>query len=367
MSFWAILLATLFLLQLGWWGALIMRLSGDMVDARLFELDARQIVAERALQDAINNGNEMRESWKHLSTHYPEFALVADNPERPLRKSRSTVAALNRVRSSYRNMVFGEAALFLILTLFGLGFFLRTLRHEKFLALQHQNFLHAVTHEFRSPLQSLRLAVETLQRRPDPKRAPAYAAGMIEDIDRLTTMVQNLLDVGRLEATAFEAQPRQINLSEACDRVLSKWIDSHPDIQVSQNIHSDVTADLDPSTIEPILRNLLDNALKYGEGKEIQVEVLQGEASALLRVQDFGCGLSPEDLPHVFKRFWRAGDERVRTSPGSGIGLFLVQELLQAQNGRIIVESDGLQKGTCFTVTWPSSPDAAATSPNNLT
>ncbi|MBT3339912.1 MAG: HAMP domain-containing histidine kinase [Planctomycetes bacterium] len=360
MSFWAILLATLFLLQLGWWGALIMRLSGEMVDARFFELDAEQIVAERALEDAMSAGAPLRESWSQLAPLFPEFALVAGNTQHPLKKSRKTLAALHRARMSYRNMVFGEATLFFILTMLGLAFFLRTLRHEKFLALQHQNFLHAVTHEFRSPLQSLRLAIETLQRRPDPKRATVYASGMIEDVDRLTVMVQNMLDVGRIEASAFEAKPRQIILSDALKPVLERWRQTHigQSPVVIANLPQEVTADVDPATIEPILRNLLDNALKYGEGNEIHVTLAQGEAAALLSVRDFGRGLARDELQHVFKRFWRAGDERVRTAPGSGIGLFLVQELIQAQNGRINAESDGLEKGACFTVTWPSSAEA---------
>jgi signal transduction histidine kinase len=252
-------------------------------------------------------------------------------------------------------MVIGESSAFLIVTLLGLGLMVRTFRREKFLALQQSNFLHAVTHEFRSPLQSLQLTLETLIRRPNPQRARSYADNMLEDIARLEGLVDNLLAVGRLEAEPFRARSQVVELTPAIRALVDRFLLSHPTEldRIQTKFDDELLAEADPSTLEPVVRNLLENALKYGEGKPVAVELKQEAGYAQLTVSDSGRGIRQDELPHIFKRFWRAGDERVRTAPGTGLGLYLTRELLTAQGAVISARSDGQGKGASFQVRWP--------------
>ena len=116
-----------------------------------------------------------------------------------------------------------------------------------------------------------------------------------------------------------------------------------------------MTARFDPSTLEPIVRNLVENALKYGGDAPIRVQLEQDGSEAVLAVEDQGRGLEASEIPHVFERFWRAGDEQVRTAPGTGLGLFLVQELARAQGARTRVSSPGRGHGARFEVRWGMS------------
>ena len=252
-------------------------------------------------------------------------------------------------------MVLSESSLFAVLALLGFGLLIRTWKRERYLLLQQSNFLHAVTHELRSPLQSLRLAVETMRRRPE--RLERYSEHMLADLDRLGALVDNLLTTGRLEAEAFRAKIELGDLVTALHAELDRIERAHQ-LQagrVQREFPNTLTARFDPSTLEPIVRNLVENALKYGGDAPIRVQLEQDGSEAVLAVEDQGRGLEASEIPHVFERFWRAGDEQVRTAPGTGLGLFLVQELARAQGARTRVSSPGRGHGARFEVRWGMS------------
>jgi signal transduction histidine kinase len=255
-------------------------------------------------------------------------------------------------------MILGEGSLFALLGLLGLYLFVRVARRESYLALQQSNFVHAVTHEFRSPLQSLRLAAESQLRRPDPEKTKAYSAGMLEDVDRLEGLVENMLTVGRLDADAFRSQTQPVDLSEHV-ATLCERLTAHSKLTTC-DIAPDIRAEADASTLEPILRNLIENAHKYGDGSAIEIRLIADGAYALLTVADAGRGFTAADRRHLFERFWRAGDERVRTTRGAGLGLFLVQTLARAQGAQVDATSEGPGKGATFEVRWPLLMDGSS-------
>jgi len=199
----------------------------------------------------------------------------------------------------------------------------------------------------------LRLAVETTQRKPE--RFERYSADMLADLDRLGSLVDNLLTTGRLDAEAFQAQAVPGDLSVDLRNEIEGVERSHqlaPD-RIELAVPTSMNARYDPSTLEPIVRNLIDNALKYGGGHAVRVCLEQEGADALLTIEDSGRGLTADELPHVFERFWRAGDESTRTAPGAGLGLFLVYELVKAQGARISAFSPGIDQGCRFELRWP--------------
>jgi len=347
---WTGLLASLFLLQLSWWGYLIWSDAKELRDSRYQSL-VRQLESIRSSLAGEDDLEAAREAWQMRASDYPEFTWVEDSG---VQISAQALGELEREWDGDRAMVLSEASLFAILAGLGIGLLVRTWRREQFLRLQQSNFLHAVTHELRSPLQALRLTGETLQRRPSAERAERYSTVLLADVERLETLVNNLLAVGRLDAEAFRAQGERIDLGAAISNELRSLQARRSDAEgVEFTVHGELWAWADPTTLEAVLRNLVDNAIKYGEGSPIHVELGQDGNEALLSVEDGGRGLDSRERQQVFERFWRAGDERVRTAPGTGLGLFLVKKLLEAQDARIEVHSAGHGHGCRFEVRWP--------------
>lgn len=346
---WTGLFAALFLAQLGWWGFVIWRAADDLRDSEYQSLQRSLQVAQQLVPVDRSLG-EQEAAWQMHAADFPELAFRA---ETGLQISVATLRDIESQRAGTRIMVLSESTLFAVLALLGFGLLTSTWKREQFLMLQQSNFLHAVTHELRSPLQSLRLAVETSQRKPD--RFERYSVDMLADLDRLGSLVDNLLATGRLDAEAFQAQAVPGDLALELRTEIERVERSHqlPKGRIELDAPASLSARFDPATLEPIIRNLIDNALKYGGEQTIQVSLEQDGADALLNIEDAGRGLSSAELPHVFERFWRAGDERTRTAPGAGLGLFLVHELVHAQGARIRVHSPGIDLGCRFELRWP--------------
>jgi len=350
------LVAGLFAVQLSWWGLALWR-QGDTVFQNSYSAlqDRRDLAQQELAWRSTGGGEDKAEVWLELAKNFDGVVWVPAANEFQL--SASEIQSLEKRRSINRVMVIGEGTLFAMLWGIALWFLIKTSQRDKHLVLQESNFLHAVTHEFRSPLQSLRLAVESLQRRPDPTRAKEYAKMMIEDIGRLESLVDNVLLVGRIDARAFNPQVSAIDIGEFLQQSLSKWQAYHPEQAelVRANIPAGMLAEADSTSLDPIFHNLLDNASKYGEGSSIDVELVQNSGTTSLRVGDQGRGFTSTEGARLFDRFWRAGDERVRTSPGVGLGLYLVATLAHAQGATVNAQSDGRGQGATFIISWAST------------
>ncbi|MBC8330167.1 MAG: HAMP domain-containing histidine kinase [Planctomycetes bacterium] len=358
---WILLVAALFLAQLSWWGYTLWTRGEAQYQIGFRNLQQMKALADIELDDRMADGTPARDAWRAIGARFPGIAPVPQGDEFELQIGADALEALGRERRKRQSMVAGEGSFFLALWGVALWFLLRAARRETRLALQESNFLHAVTHEFRSPLQSMRLAVESLIRRPDPQRAPVYAQGMLEDLTRLDGLVENVLAVGRLDAKAFETTPRRLDLAEAVRQELGRFQARVPGSQewLEVDLPEQLQAEADPAALGPILSNLLENARKYGDGKPVRLSLEAHNAYAVLRLSDQGRGFNAEEKRRLFDRFWRAGDERVRTAPGSGLGLYLVRELARAQGATISASSDGHGRGATFTVRWPLAGERA--------
>jgi signal transduction histidine kinase len=312
-----LLVAGLFLTQLLWWGYTLWTRGETQHETAFRSLQQLQALAEREIEDRERLGETREQAWREIAARFPGVVGVPGREGLGLQLSATELERLAGERAKRQRMVVFEGSFFLVMWSGALVFLLRTARRRSELALQESNFLHAVTHEFRSPLQSLRLAVESMVRRPDPTRARAYADGMLEDLTRLDGLVENVLAVGRLDAKAFDARPRRIDLAAA-------------------------------------VRQEVDRYRARASGEDGWLEVgLPERGYAELSVTDQGRGFTADERRRLFERFWRAGDERVRTAPGSGLGLYLVRELARAQGATIQAHSDGPGRGARFTVRWP--------------
>ncbi|MCL4672791.1 MAG: two-component sensor histidine kinase [Sphingomonadaceae bacterium] len=231
----------------------------------------------------------------------------------------------------------------------------------------HTDFVANASHELRTPLASIIGYVETL-RDDHGDLAPAtrerFLATILAEANRLQNLVSDLMSLSRIEAEKHEAPSTQLALRQHVERAARDA--AGPDRQHRLLIEGtqDFTIEGDARQIEQLVRNLVDNGLKYGSESEAVVVTLDEAPSgdARLTVRDFGDGIAPEHLPHLTRRFYRTDPGRSRASGGTGLGLAIVKHIVERHRGRLDITSK-VGEGTCVTVRLPSSkPDKAAVS-----
>ncbi|MBI3819806.1 MAG: HAMP domain-containing histidine kinase [Planctomycetes bacterium] len=254
-------------------------------------------------------------------------------------------------------MVAAEGSAFALAMTSGAWLIFRSLRHEEQLRRAEANFLAAVTHELKSPLASLRLHAESLELRPDDAdRVKTYSSRMLADVERLNRSVENLLAAGRAQAGLLVFHPVDLDLSKEILQYIEYNLPMFAErgFEIAAEIPPDIRAPVDPQAFQSVLENLIDNAIKYSEPpSEISLKLYKEGPRAALAVGDHGVGLDPPEAARVFERFYRAGDERVRTTKGTGLGLYLVSEIARAHGGGVAVESAGKGFGATFRVFFP--------------
>ena len=268
------------------------------------------------------------------------------------------VQTLHDRASSKINRYTWEGGFFLLVLLGGMTVLTRTIRHDTELRKRQQNFLAAVSHEFKSPLASMRLSAETLVMRTDDSDTRRLGQRMLADGERLLRMVDNLLDTTRIEDGKLKLISEPISLLEA---VQASTAESHERALISGiNIRIQLADDLrivaDRTTLETVLRNLMDNAIKAcaaGNGTYVEVSGKRLEGFIKFSVQDDGLGFPPEDAAMIFEKFYRLGDELRRSTPGTGLGLYIVRQLVALSGAQIMAESKGPGKGATINVIWP--------------
>lgn len=223
---------------------------------------------------------------------------------------------------------------------------------------RQDTFIDSVTHELKSPLASLKLCLETLAR---PALVEAQKEElrrmMLDDVERLTVFIDDILDASRVTHGRQSLSLSDVHLAamiEHCaDTIRKRFRLDASAIAISGA--ADVHVVTDRTALETILKNLLDNAVKYsGEHVDVRVEVTQLPRGMLqVDVIDHGIGIPHDHLRRVFQRFYRVPTEDVRSRRGTGLGLFVVSALARAMGGRVEVHSAGVGKGTRLRVVIP--------------
>ncbi len=222
------------------------------------------------------------------------------------------------------------------------------------------DFVANVSHELRTPITAIRGYAETL--RAGALNDPTVAANMVEIIfrqsERLSQLVEDLLDLSRLEARERPLAAEPVQLQEAASRaagVVRPKADSKG-VQLMIRIPPELKASGDERAIEQVLLNLIENAVKYMPAAG-RVEVLgkSETGQCVIEVRDSGLGIEAKHLPRLFERFYRIDKGRSRDTGGTGLGLSIVKHLVSAMRGQVTVESQpGV--GSLFTVKLPQAP-----------
>ncbi len=258
------------------------------------------------------------------------------------------------------NRILWEGGFFLIVLLGGLTVITRTIRHDAELRRRQQNFLAAVSHEFKSPLASIRLAAETLTQRSDANDIQRLGNRILADDERLLRMVENLLDTTRLEEGQHRPTPELIDIQKLIREVADAAREraSAQGIEITTEVAPDLTVTADLAGLETVLRNLLDNSIKActaAGGKSIRIQAGRADGQLQMTVTDDGAGFPSEDAEMIFEKFYRAGDEMRRATPGTGLGLYIVRRICEISGAQISAHSEGPGKGAAFDIAWPES------------
>jgi len=238
------------------------------------------------------------------------------------------------------------------------SFLVREIRRSE----QHDSFINAVTHELKTPVASIRLHLETLQRRelPDSQKQEFYRL-MLSDTDRLTETIEQVLRAGRAGDKKAGRDRAEVDFAELvrdCTDAARTRHHLQPEAlryeQATTNgagVHVLGSAE----DLRTAVFNVLDNAIKYsGENVDVCVRLaMPDEKRILLSVQDHGVGIPPDDVKQIFRRFYRVTHRSLAHVKGTGLGLFIVKAIAEKHGGKVFAESDGEGRGTTITLELP--------------
>lgn len=290
---------------------------------------------------------------QRLKQDFPQIEVRGDTAYvRPEQLSGYREAQLKFLR-----MFAYEGPFFLAVMLAGLWVIAHSLASEREFKRRQQNFLMAATHEFRTPISTLRLLVQTLELREVPKeKRLSYLTHMGQEISRLEDLSERLLATARLEQGFRQANASVHDLNEAVESALSRQqpvLEARGATISLEPSPQPLPVELDPEAFALVLSNLLENAVKYSPdtNKPVWVRLKAQDGRAVLEVEDRGIGIRRGELAKVFEPFYRAGDEATRETQGLGLGLYLVRSITELMGGRVGVEV--LEQGTRLTVRLP--------------
>jgi signal transduction histidine kinase len=262
-----------------------------------------------------------------------------------------------KLHKSLKMFVF-EGSFFMLIVLFGAYLIYRTLQRAEDLKTRQVNFIQSVTHEFRTPLTSLRLFIETLQsgQIDTPKKQVLYDK-MLGDCDRLDSMVDNVLEAGHLGRKKYELELSSTDLSKDLNDYINdlKPYIERQDGYVTTDLQAGIRIRSDYHALGRAIRALIDNALKYSppERRHITVKLESGDKEAVITILDRGFGIPNREQKKIFERFYRIESSGSGSVKGTGLGLYLVRHIVQAHGGTIGVESKGQDQGTRFIIRLP--------------
>lgn len=257
--------------------------------------------------------------------------------------------SMNDIRSRKISMLVGEGSVFVVLLILGFWQIKRALKREFELARMEKTFLLSVTHELKTPIAAVKLSLETLKSRKlsDEQQAQILTDALREN-NRLQFLSENILLATRLDQKQHHLQKETIDFSALILAEVNRF--QLTTGRLESNIQSNLQLVGEPELLRALVSNLIENALKYSSSEEaVFVDAKHENNQIILSVADHGQGIAEKELPHIFEKFYRIGNEETRRHKGTGLGLYIVKSILKLHEGKIDVRSNQPQ-GTIFTV-----------------
>lgn len=336
--------------QAGWW--LFDQSSKAMEKVREERaLYAQQVAAAQAMLDTGMSQARIHELLPAVATAGGHAALSSDAEQ-------AMVSEAHRRINQYA----WEGAFFLLALGACIFVIARALRAEAKVIQEQDNFLALVSHQFKTPLASLQLSLETMAMRTlSPDQARTLIDRMLSDLGRMEAMVTQILESVRLERGRVDLRREPLDLGGAVTRVVAQFEERarKDNITMTTDIARGLYVLTDPLALDVVVRNLLENAIAAITpvgGGSITFIARRTQNEIELAVKDSGVGFRPVDGLRLFEKFTRLHPGGGSSYYGTGLGLFIVRRLMQLAGGRVSAHSEGVGQGAQFILTWPIAP-----------
>lgn len=249
-------------------------------------------------------------------------------------------------------MILGESAVFIFIFIVGAYYMHKAIKGERKLHDQQRNFLLSVTHELKSPLASIKLYLETILKRDlDPAQQKSFLKNSLKDIERLDDLVENMLLATKIENQSYTFPKEQFNFSQLVNSVAGRLQLHTCSSQVIKTfVQPFIFLNGDKFALTSVVTNLIENAVKYSPPcEEIKVSLKQKGDQIYFIVADSGIGINDQEKSRIFEKFYRVGSEETRKTKGTGLGLFIVKQVLDKHQAIIKVRNNN-PSGTIFEV-----------------
>jgi signal transduction histidine kinase len=335
--------------EVGWWLLDQHRFAVDKV-REMHEVYAQQVGAAQALLDAGTPAARVHRLMPGVIATNQHAALSPDVDRQLLAEERRHIA-----------QYLWEGSFFIIALAACIAVIARALRAEARVIQEQESFLALVSHQFKTPLASLQLSLETMAMRPlSPEHSSALIERMLADLARMEGMVTQILESMRLDRGRIDLRSEPVDLGGAVARVIASFAQraTKDRIAVGAEIELGLEVLADPLALDVILRNLLENALAAvapigGGSIAFTGRRLGGEIE--LQVQDSGVGFRAADGGRLFQKFTRLHPGGGGSHFGTGLGLYIVRRLMQLAGGRVSAQSAGVGQGATFVLAWPAA------------
>ncbi|MBT6150435.1 MAG: hypothetical protein HOH75_00405 [Chloroflexi bacterium] len=212
-----------------------------------------------------------------------------------------------------------------------------------------------VSHDLNTPLGFIKGYTTTLLREDtewDEAAKKEFLSIIDEETDRLSDLIENLLDSSRLQDQTLPMEFEIVNIDGLTKTHIERLQFIYPNLEMNVDVkEKNIRAKVDPKRFSQVLDNIINNATKYAPHSKVNVKIDNNDSEIIIKIEDDGPGIDPKHLANLFDRFYRVGDQGDGVR-GSGLGLYICKQIIHAHNGKISVESD-IDEGTCFTILLP--------------
>ncbi|MBV8852729.1 MAG: HAMP domain-containing histidine kinase [Sinobacteraceae bacterium] len=315
------------------------------------QLYAQQIAAGQALLESGKTAAEVQALLPGLNI-VDQHAVLAPQVDQ----------ALLQEEHKRINQYAWEGSFFLLALGACIGVIARALRAEALVRQEQDSFLALVSHQFKTPLASLQLSLETMAiRNLSAAQSRMLIDRMLLDLQRMAAMVTQILESNRLERGRVDLRREPVDLAVAVQRVVSQLEERARKERISITAHIDRSMYVmsDPLALDVVVRNLVENAIAAVApigGGSIRLEAQRRDHEIELAVRDSGVGFRPADSSRLFEKFTRLHPGGGSSYFGTGLGLYIVRRLMQLAGGRVSAHSEGVGQGALFTLAWPVAP-----------
>ncbi|MEZ4899031.1 MAG: HAMP domain-containing sensor histidine kinase [Saprospiraceae bacterium] len=251
-------------------------------------------------------------------------------------------------------MILGEGLVFIAILGIGLYLINRSYFRELAVANQKRNFLLSITHELKSPITAIRLALDTIRTRPlKEEHYNTLIDGAIKENNRLEKLIKNLLLAAEVEAS-YGMEPEAVDLNALIVKARDSFQFNFPEVAWELDLGDLPTLWADKNDMDSVIYNLIENAIKYQKDpKRVKIRTSTTPENIMLEVTDLGDGIPDKERKLIFDKFYRIGSEATRKSSGTGLGLYIVKKILDRHQGHIQVLANE-PRGTRFLLAFPN-------------